>query len=120
MPKICIKRPPKFFFFSEIEDFAALGTYIINYIRVLVPDDAYLTCNLLPTSSFLLSILSLASSFVPQSPLVALGSVKYEKSTEFRHGWKDGHGRRGSAQRVKGAASTCVLCPHLTDKCLSI
>ena len=28
---------------SEIEDFAALGAYIINYIRVLVPDDAYLT-----------------------------------------------------------------------------
>ena len=26
----------------EIEDFAALGAYIINYIRVLVPDDAYL------------------------------------------------------------------------------
>ena len=29
--------------FPEIEDFAALGTYIVNYIRVLVPDDAYLT-----------------------------------------------------------------------------
>ena len=29
--------------FPEIEDFAALGAYIINYIRVLVPDDAYLT-----------------------------------------------------------------------------
>ena len=32
----------KNFFFPEIEDFAALGAYIINYIRVLVPDDAYL------------------------------------------------------------------------------
>ena len=29
--------------FPEIEDFAALGAYIINYIRVLVPDDAYLS-----------------------------------------------------------------------------
>ena len=26
----------------EIEDFAALCAYIINYIRVLVPNDAYL------------------------------------------------------------------------------
>ena len=39
MPKICIKRPQKKKF-PEIEDFAALGAYIINYIRVLVPDDA--------------------------------------------------------------------------------
>ena len=31
--------------FPEIEDFAALGAYIINYIRVLVPDDAYLSSN---------------------------------------------------------------------------
>ena len=29
-------------FFSEIEDFAALGTYIIGYIRVLVPDVTFL------------------------------------------------------------------------------
>ena len=29
--------------FPEIEDFAALGAYIINYIRVLVPDDPYLS-----------------------------------------------------------------------------
>ena len=41
MPKICIKRPPKKKF-PGIEDFAALGAYIINYIRMLVPDDAYL------------------------------------------------------------------------------
>ena len=31
--------------FPEIEDFAALGAYVINYIRVLVPDDAYLIWN---------------------------------------------------------------------------
>ena len=42
MPKICIKRPQKKKF-PEIEDFAALGAYIINYISVLVPDDAYLS-----------------------------------------------------------------------------
>ena len=41
MPKICTKRPQKKKI-PEIEDFAALGAYIINYIRVLVPDDAYL------------------------------------------------------------------------------
>jgi len=34
----------RFFFFFELEtqDFAALGTYVSNYIRVLVPDDS--TC----------------------------------------------------------------------------
>ena len=36
--------------FPEIEDFAALGAYIINYIRVLVPDDAYLRRNLYSTN----------------------------------------------------------------------
>ena len=38
--------------FPEIKDFAALGAYIINYIRVLVPDDAYLTTAPSPFSSF--------------------------------------------------------------------
>jgi len=42
VPKNCIRHPQKKFFFSEVEDFAALGAYIIDYIRVLVSDVAYL------------------------------------------------------------------------------
>ena len=41
--KNCPSPPSKFFFFfSGIEDFAVLGTYIIDYIRVLVPNGVYL------------------------------------------------------------------------------
>ena len=43
MLKIVLDPPPKFFF-SGIEDFAALGAYIIDYIRVLVPNGVYLSC----------------------------------------------------------------------------
>ena len=42
MLKIVLDPPPKIFFFSGIEDFAALGAYIIDYIRVLVPNGVYL------------------------------------------------------------------------------
>ena len=43
MLKIVLDPPPRNFFFSGIEDFAALGAYIIDYIRVLVPNGVYLT-----------------------------------------------------------------------------
>ena len=59
MPKICIKQPQKKKF-PEIEDFAALGTYIINYIRVLVPDDAYLT---ILGANFVVSYLAVVIEF---------------------------------------------------------
>ena len=42
MLKIVLDPPPKNFFLSGIEDFAALGAYIIDYIRVLVPNGVYL------------------------------------------------------------------------------
>ena len=38
MPKINLDPPPKMFFCSGIEDFAHLGTYIIYYTKVLVPN----------------------------------------------------------------------------------
>ena len=44
--KNCPRPPSKNFFFSGIEDFAALGAYIIDYIRVLVPNGVYLKSRL--------------------------------------------------------------------------